>query len=222
MHRWRKLVLFGLITITLAISLSVRAAESIQVPFLPITAFTGHIDSWRGAARVTTTDGKARVMLAADEITVFIAVDVDDDAISCPDDMSVDFHGSDSVRIYLDTRGDGPAQNHRGMMGDDVELVVVPQGPFGKPIATVLFGRGPVTVPLNPRRVKIAVTTRKGGYFVETSVPLSDLQVKRGADFGINVAINDVGSPGEPVLSWLQSENGAGDAPAVYQRIRLN
>lgn len=222
MQKRQKLALLGLVTMILAVSLSARAAEPIQVPFLSIGALAGHIDSWRGAAHVATPDGKAQVMLAADEKNLYVAVDVDDNVIACPDDMSADFRGSDSVRIYLDTRGDGPALNHRGMMGDDVELVIVPRGPFGKSIATVLFGRGPVTVPLNPRQVKTSVAARKGGYFVETAFPLSDLQVKRGTDFGINVAVNDVGGPGQPVLSWLQCVNGAGDAPTVYQRIRLN
>lgn len=205
------LLFFGVVTL-------IVSADGMRVPKLHIPAFSGRLVDWQAARRFDLS--AARIYTAADAEWLYLAADVDDSILLCQDDWTRDFRNGDSVRIYLDTLGDGLPGQHSTMLGDDLAVAISPSGPFGTAMVNVVNGKSPITVQLVPRSIRHRATLRAGGHFIELALPRPALGLK--SEFGFNAVVVDIDPSNGRNENWLVSTGNRGDIPAIFLRLHLD
>ncbi|MCC6680344.1 MAG: metallophosphoesterase [Phycisphaeraceae bacterium] len=196
-----------------AVTIDGRLDEWGDLPFVvnKPAEILGKRDSWTGPG-----DANFRFNLTMDGQAVYLAIQVNDDAVIAEPDGSVG--EQDALKILLNPQDDPQRANNRDRYENNwtskVFLAFSPSD-NGQPVATF----EPQRV---PERVKIACIKTPSGYNAEIAIPHEVLDQLRGkgvdpwSALRLNIMLDDVDETGGPnaMLHWQPAWNGKNNQPA--------
>lgn len=221
--------------VTLADVLAADEAAAVRLRNVEID---GTLDEWRRTVAVPLTsranlsidngwegpaDLSAVAYLAWSDEALWFAIRVLDDAVHVGDTASRDFVGSDYVRLYLDTRGDGGSK--LGL--DDYCFVFTAPAGGDAPRKTVCpYEDGHEHSPEVIGAVRVAGRSLKDGYTLEAAIPfaaLGQFQPRTSSKCGVQIVVGDSDSPGvrHHEMTWQRASGAYWRTPSTFGELRF-